>query len=46
MFRHTTHIIKESIVDKLLLLASIIVLPIIALILAIAPSDWLDNLQH
>lgn len=46
MSRHTTHTIKESIVDKLLLLASIIVLPIIALILAIAPSDWLDNLQH
>lgn len=46
MSRHTTHTIKESITDKLLLLASIVVLPIIALILAIAPSDWLDDLQH
>lgn len=46
MSRHTTHTIKESITDKLLLLASIVVLPIIALILAIAPSDWLDGLQH
>lgn len=39
MHHHATHSIKESITDKLLLLASIIVLPIIALILAIAPSD-------
>lgn len=46
MSHHATHFTKAFIIDKLLLLASIVVLPIIALILAIAPSDWLDDLQH
>lgn len=39
MSHHATHFTKAFIVDKLLLLASIIVLPIIILIFVIAPSD-------
>lgn len=46
MSHHATHAIKEPITDKLLLLASIIILPMSALILAIAPSNWLDDLQN
>lgn len=37
---------KAFIVDKLLLLTSIIVLPIIVLIFVIAPSDWISDLQN
>lgn len=46
MSHHTTYSNKAFIVDKLLLLASIIVLPIIILIFVIAPSDWISDLQN
>lgn len=46
MPHHATHFTKASIVDKLLFLASIIVLPIIILIFVIAPSDWISDLQN
>lgn len=46
MSHHATHVRKAFIVDKLLLLASIIVSPIIILIFVIAPSDWISDLQN
>lgn len=46
MPHHTTHATKAFIVDKLLFLASIIVLPIIILIFVIAPLDWISDLQN
>lgn len=46
MPHHATHVTKAFIIDKLLLLASIIVLPIIVLIFVIAPSDWISDLQN
>lgn len=46
MSHHATHVRKAFIVDKLLLLASIIVLPIIVLIFIIVPSNWISDLQN